>query len=48
MHKQIVAVSINLHRCDIHEEACVKTGARGTRNFLDIHWASSAVAARRE
>src|SRR5271165_563532 len=35
-------------RSDIHEEASVKTGARRSRDFPDIHSASSALAERHE
>jgi hypothetical protein len=33
-------------RSDVHEEASVKTGARRSRDFPDIQWASSATAER--
>jgi hypothetical protein len=35
-------------RSDVHEEASVKTGARRSRDFPDIHSASSATAERHE
>src|SRR6516164_1207776 len=35
-------------RSDVHEEASVKTGARRSRDFPDIHSASSAMAERQE
>ena len=38
----------DLRRTDIHEEASVKTGARRSRDFPDIHSASSAIAERHE
>jgi hypothetical protein len=37
-----------LLRSDIHEGATVKTGARRSRDFPDIHSASSAIAERHE
>src|SRR6516164_7333793 len=35
-------------RSDFHKEASVKTGARRSREFPDIHSASSAMAERQE
>ena len=37
-----------LRRSDIHEEASVKTGARRSRDYPDIHSASPAIAERHE
>jgi hypothetical protein len=39
---------LSARRSDIHEEASVKAGARRSRDFTDIHSASSAMAGRHE
>jgi hypothetical protein len=40
--------AVRTDRPDIHDEACVKTGARRLRDFPDIHSASSVLAERHE